>query len=86
MWTGPVQTIQIINSVKIDVYAREHLPPHFHAIYGEHEVLIEILTLFTYAGWMPARQHRLVLRWAAKAGVKKFLLNNFIRLNPNLRK
>ena len=44
-------TVHIINSIKIDVYAREHLPPHFHALYAEHEMLIEISTLATYAGW-----------------------------------
>jgi len=34
-------TLHIINSIKIDVYSREHLPPHFHALYFKHEILIE---------------------------------------------
>ena len=46
-------TLHIINSIKIDVYSREHLPPHFHALYAEHEILIEIKTLKTYAGYLP---------------------------------
>jgi len=37
-----MQTLHIIDSIKIDVYSRDHLPPHFHAIYAEHEILIEI--------------------------------------------
>lgn len=37
-------TIKTIDGTKIDVYSREHLPPHFHAIYAEHEKLIEIET------------------------------------------
>lgn len=38
-------TVHIINSIKIDVYSREHLPPHFHALYAEHEILIVIKLL-----------------------------------------
>ena len=79
-------TLDVINSIKIDVYSRDHLPPHFHAIYSEHEILIEIKNLKTYAGSLPVRQHKIVLEWAKKAKVKAFLLANFERLNPNLRK
>ena len=78
-------TLYIINSIKIDVYSRDHLPPHFHALYAEHEILIVIKTLKTYAGWLPARQHKTVLNWANTEEIKSFLLENFKRLNPNLR-
>ena len=64
----------------------EHLPPHFHALYAEHEILIVIETLETYAGSMPAKRHKVVLNWAKGNGVRAFLLENFKRLNPNLRK
>jgi hypothetical protein len=46
------------------VYSREHLPPHFHALYAEYEELIEIKTLDTYAGHLPARQHSMLIKWA----------------------
>jgi Domain of unknown function (DUF4160) len=62
------------------------LLPHFHAIYAEHEVLIEIENLKTYAGSLPTRQHKMVLAWAKNENVKAFLLANFKRLNPNLRR
>ena len=26
----------------IRMYALDHPPPHFHAVYGEHEALVEI--------------------------------------------
>lgn len=78
-------TVHVINSIKIELYSRDHLPPHFHAIYAEHEILIEIKTLNTYAGWLPTKQHKLVLGWAKNEKVKAFLLENFKRLNPNLR-
>jgi len=41
-------TVHIIDSIKILIYYDDHLPPHFHAIYNEHEELIEINTLETY--------------------------------------
>lgn len=46
-------TIKIIDSIKIDLYSREHPPPHFHAIYAEHEELIEIETLIHTLGRFP---------------------------------
>jgi hypothetical protein len=44
---------------------REHPPPHFHAVYGEHEATIEIETLGVLAGRLPARALRLVRKWAS---------------------
>lgn len=79
-------TIHIIDSIKIDVYSREHLPPHFHALYAEHEILIVIRNLETYAGSLPTRQHKIVLNWAKDEEIKALLLENFKILNPNLRK
>jgi hypothetical protein len=78
-------TLYRLNSIKIDVYSREHLPPHFHAIYAEHEILIVIKTLKTYVGSIPSPQHKIVLNWAKTKAIKKYLLENFKRLNPNLR-
>jgi hypothetical protein len=31
--------------ITIQMFWREHAPPHFHALYGEHEALIDIRTL-----------------------------------------
>lgn len=51
-------TIKIIDSIKVNVYSREHLPPHFHAIYAEYEELIVIETLATYAGALKKKQQK----------------------------
>jgi hypothetical protein len=75
-------TIQTIGSIKIDIYSREHPPPHFHAKYVEYEELIEIETLNTYAGRLPAVQRKRVSEWAANN--KEFLLGIFKQLNPGL--
>ncbi|MFT7606561.1 MAG: hypothetical protein ACI8VT_004164 [Saprospiraceae bacterium] len=37
--------IKIIDSIKIYIYLRDHKPSHFHALYAEHEELIEIKSL-----------------------------------------
>jgi len=75
-------TLKVIDSIKIDVYSREHPPPHFHAIYAEYEELIIIGTLKTYAGQLPKIQRKKVIEWAIQK--KEFLLTNFKRLNPRL--
>ena len=48
------------------MFWREHSPPHFHALYGEFEALIDIRTLEIIKGRLPARALGLVLEWAAQ--------------------
>ncbi|OFV93130.1 MAG: transcriptional regulator [Acidobacteria bacterium RIFCSPLOWO2_12_FULL_65_11] len=47
------------------MFYNDHAPPHFHAEYGEHEVLMEIETRAVYAGSLPPRALALVREWAA---------------------
>ena len=47
----------------IRFYYRDHPPTHFHAIYGEHEALIEIETGVIHQGHLPKTDHDLVNRW-----------------------
>ena len=54
-------TIKVINAIKINIYSREHPPPHFHAVYAEYEELIEIKSLSTYAGKIPIAQRKKVI-------------------------
>lgn len=75
-------TVKLIDNIKIDIYSREHPPPHFHAKYAEFEELIEIKTLETYAGKIPKMQRKKVTDWAADN--KQFLLDIFNQLNPRL--
>lgn len=49
----------------IRIFFNDHEPPHFHAVYGEYEALIEIETLAVYRGELPRRALALVLEWAA---------------------
>jgi len=59
-------TVHQINSIKIKLYFKDHLPPHFHAQYNEYEVLIEIRTLEIYNGDLPRKQLKAVLDWASE--------------------
>jgi len=74
-------TIHIIDSIKILIYFADHLPPHFHAIYNEHEELIEINTLETYRGRLPNRQRKRVIEWAEEH--QDFLIEKWNEFNPN---
>lgn len=47
------------------MFWREHAPPHFHALYGEYEALIDIRTLEVIKN-LPRRALALVLEWTAQ--------------------
>lgn len=57
-------TISMFFGILIQMHWREHAPPHFHALYGEYEVLIDIRTLEVVSGSLPKRALVLVLEWA----------------------
>ncbi len=57
-------TISQFFGIIIQMFWREHAPPHFHALYGEHEALIDIRTLEVMQGSLPRRALALVLEWA----------------------
>lgn len=40
----------------------DHNPPHFHAVYGDYEVSIEIETSIV-TGTMPGRALKMLLEW-----------------------
>ena len=47
----------------IRFYYRDHPPTHFHAIYGEHEALVEIETGSIHKGHLPKTAYDLVEQW-----------------------
>jgi hypothetical protein len=46
----------------IAMFYRDHAPPHFHAIYGEYEITVEIES-GVINGRFPKRALRLVFEW-----------------------
>lgn len=57
--------ISAFYGILIAMYHDDHPPPHFHAIYGEHEARIAIDSLQVIEGWLPTRAARLVREWGA---------------------
>lgn len=51
--------------IVVQMYWGDHAPPHFHALYAEYEVLINIQTLEIIQGTMPRRALALILEWAS---------------------
>ena len=47
------------------MYYGDHLPPHFHADYGDFGIVMEIATLNVLSGRVPVRVLGLVSEWAA---------------------
>ncbi|MFK5970321.1 MAG: DUF4160 domain-containing protein [Candidatus Marithrix sp.] len=50
--------------IVIKLFFGDHLPPHFHAIYGEYVGLFNINTLEMIEGDLPKRAKKLVIEWA----------------------
>jgi hypothetical protein len=50
--------------IAIAILYRDHNPPHFHAIYGEHEITVGIDD-GSVTGKFPRRAQALVLEWLA---------------------
>jgi hypothetical protein len=57
-------TISTFYGILIQMFFTDHAPPHFHAVYAEHEVLIDIRSLDIIEGKIPRRALALVLEWA----------------------
>jgi hypothetical protein len=54
--------LHAIGRAIITVYANDHLPPHFHIVYPDFEVLIEIETFAVYAGSVPSQGKKALTR------------------------
>ena len=74
-------TIATLDSIKLMIYFADHAPPHFHAFYNEHEILVEIETLNTYQGSLPTKQYRKMIQWAREH--QDYLRSKWAAFNPN---
>ncbi|MEM1217838.1 MAG: DUF4160 domain-containing protein [Bacteroidota bacterium] len=73
--------IKSIDSIKIFIYPRDHNPPHFHVIYAEYEMMIEIKTLTKMLGELPKKQEKKVLEWARAN--QDFIYKKWKQYNPD---
>jgi hypothetical protein len=70
-------TIAYFYGIAIRMYLREHPPPHFHAIYAEHDATVDIRTGEIVDGWLPKTAARLVKEWTLAQ--REGLLDNWRR-------
>ena len=59
-------TLCTFYGIVIQMFWQDNPPPHFHALYAEHEALIDIRTLSVIEGSLPRRALSLVLEWAQR--------------------
>jgi len=57
-------TFFTIDGIRICLYFNDHNPPHFHAIFAEHELIIGIMTLEIIEGDIPKKQLKKVKEFA----------------------
>ena len=55
--------ITLFDGIKIEMYFNDHAPPHIHAKYAEHEVLVTIEEVDIYAGSLPGKQLKQVQQY-----------------------
>jgi hypothetical protein len=58
-------TISIFYGIVVQMYWRDHAPPHFHAYYQGFEGLFDISTGEVIAGQLPPKPRKIVKEWAA---------------------
>ncbi len=51
--------------IVIYMFSNDHNPPHFHARYGEFEILVNINNLSVLYGKFPSRALGLTIEWAS---------------------
>ena len=51
--------------VVIRMFYDDHLPPHFHAVYAEFELVVAISPIAVLHGEAPPRARSMVIEWAA---------------------
>jgi len=58
-----MQQISRFFGISIYMYAKDHFPPHFHAIYGDDEAMIDIKNRKIINGQKSKRALRLIKEW-----------------------
>lgn len=73
--------ISLFYGVMIQMYWGDHAPPYFHALYAEHEALVDIQTLEVVRGSLPKRALALLMEWAKDH--QNELMENWDRCSNN---
>ena len=76
-------TIDYFDGMSINIYYGEHVPAHVHALYNEFEALVEIRSKKLYAGYLPGKQMKKVVRWLVEN--EDEAVEIFYKFNEKLR-
>lgn len=76
-------TVSRFYGIRVGMFHRDHEPAHFHASYGEHQVIIEVPSLVVLRGVLPRRAQNLVMEWAAMHRIE--LVENWHRARNGQR-
>jgi len=53
-----------LGHLKIQIFADDHHPPHFHIVTADHEALVRISDFSLMAGRIDRRSYDMALAWA----------------------
>lgn len=73
-------TLFMLGNLKIQVFAGDHNPAHFHVVSPDREALIRIADFAVIAGALSGREYRLAVEWASSN--KERVEHEWHRLNP----
>ncbi len=74
-------TIMAFGKLKLQIFADDHNPPHFHAVTSEHEALIRLSDLTVLRGQISRRDYDTIKKWASTKANKELLDDAWSRLN-----
>ena len=57
--------ICVFFGIRITMNFSDHYPPHFYVTFAENKAMIDILNGCVLKGYLPPKQLKLVLAWAA---------------------
>ena len=76
-------TISWFYGIAIRMFFNDHAPPHFHAVFGEHQAKFDVATGDMIGGSFPRRQQRLVREWTLRYHAE--LMSNWDRSRAGRR-
>ena len=86
VWTdGRLYRIKVfvaaIDGLKIEIFSREHPPPHFHLSGGDIDATFSILDCTRLTGQIGGREKRLIEWWHARS--RRLLVETWNRTRPS---
>lgn len=76
-------TVSLFDGIAIRMFFGDHAPPHFHAIFGEHQALVRIADGRILRGRLPTRIAGRVEQWTDLN--RDALMENWDRTRPGSR-